>query len=310
MIRSGHTHGAIVPPTRWNNRAWLFHGGAAYDNHAYRNNFSILHVDAKHRMVTRFPWELDPRGPKWEAKETQPYALRVERYGRNQPSPTKYLAWLQHQTRLIDLHQLKVGPSEVPSPAIETLYMRLTTAAPAGESLKKPEPVPLEEALRNRRLVIEGNPGGGKTTFVRRIAWMLCRPGGPPPDLPVSGFPIWVRISELDVHIANTLERPQPGDPATAVDPRWIAHFLASHNGWDLDEEFFESKLREDDTVLLLDGWDEAASQQRRVDIVKLIQEAASQCACRIVVTTRPGVHEGRATLQGFALASIDDLDA
>ena len=45
------------------------------------------------------------------------------------------------------------------------------------------------------------------------------------------------------------------------------------------------------------------------MDIVNLIREAAGQYGCRIVVTTRPGVHEGRATLEGFGLASIDDLD-
>jgi len=43
--------------------------------------------------------------------------------------------------------------------------------------------------------------------------------------------------------------------------------------------------------------------------MVKMIGEAAGQYACRIVVTTRPGVHEGRATLEGFGPASIDDLD-
>jgi len=158
--------------------------------------------------------------------------------------------------------------------------------------------------------VIEGKPGCGKTTFVRWVAWMLCRPGGAPGNLLwLAGFPIWVRISELDQYIARTLESRIAGDPATAVDPRWIAHFLASHRGWDLDEAFFADQFRADDTVLLLDGLDEAGNQQRRVDMVKLIREAAGQYGCRIVVTTRPGVHEGRATLEGFGLASIDDLD-
>jgi predicted NACHT family NTPase len=161
--------------------------------------------------------------------------------------------------------------------------------------------------LQNRRLVIEGKPGGGKTTFVRWIAWMLCRPAGPPPELPVRGFPLLVRISQLDQHIANTLGRPQPGDPTTVADARWIVHFLASQ-GWDLDEAFFRERLEAEDTVLLLDGLDEAANQQRRESIVETIKRAA-QCRCRIVVTTRPGAHEGRATLTGFEKAAIEELD-
>src|SRR5262249_42799616 len=130
----------------------------------------------------------------------------------------------------------------------------------------------------------------------------------PPADLLwLKGFPIWVRISELDEYVVNT---PKGGAaPATVSDARWIAHFLASHKGWDLDEAFFAERFGEEETLLLLDGLDEAATEQRRVDVVKMIREAARQYACRIVVTTRPGVHEGRATLEGFDLASIDELD-
>ena len=318
LILSGHTHGAIERSTRCFDRARLIAGGAAYDNHQYRNNFSILKIDLKRRTAIRRPWELDPRVPKWEEKERQEYSLRIEK-PRSGPldarhaNPAKYIAWLQDKTRSIELNQLHVAPQEVPPPAIDTLFIKLTTAGAAkdGGAPGRGEPVPLEEALRNnRRLVIEGKPGCGKTTFVRWIAWMLCRPGGPPANLPwLAGFPVWVRINELDRHIASTLERPQPGDPATAADARWIAHFLASHRGWDLDEAFFAGQFRVPDTVLLLDGLDEAANQQRRVEMVKLIREAAGDYGCRIVVTTRPGGHEGRATLEAFGLASIDDLD-
>ena len=121
------------------------------------------------------------------------------------------------------------------------------------------------------------------------------------------GFPLLVRISQLDQHIANTLGRPQRGDPTTTADARWIAHFLASQS-WDLDEVFFREKLESEDTILLLDGLDEAANQRRREAVVETIKLAA-QYPCRMVVTTRPGAHEGRATLVGFDKTSIEDLD-
>ena len=312
VILSGHTHGAIEQSTRCYDRARLFVGGAAYDNHQYRNNFSILKIDPHRRTLARRPWELDPRTPKWEEKEKQErYSLRVERPARNQANPARYIAWLQDKTRSMELNQLHVAPQEVPPPAIDTLFIRLTTAAAAkdGSSPGRPEPVPLEEALRsNRRLVIEGKPGCGKTTFVRWITWMLCRPGGAPANLLwLAGIPDLGADQRTRRAYPNTLER-QPGDPATAVDVQWIAHYLASHKGWGLDEAFFADRLREEDTVLLLDGLDEAANQQRRVDMVKLIA-GGTNIGCRIVVTTRPGVHEGRATLEGFGLTSIDDLD-
>ena len=316
VILSGHTHGAIEQPTRYYDRARLFLGGAGYDNHAYRNNVSVLRIDPAARTITRRPWEFDPRKTQWEEKPGGTYSLRTEGRPRDARSPAKYLAWLRDQTQYIDLHQLKVGPGETPPPAIDALYIRLKTSmrAARGEdsaalaAMERAQPVPLEEALRSRRLVIEGKPGGGKTTFARWIAWMLCRPVGPPSDFPLQGFPLLVRISQLDQHIAKTLEARLPGDPAHDTDGRWIAHFMASQ-GWNLDEAFFREKLETEDTVLLLDGLDEAASQTRRERIVQMIHLAAAQCGCHIVVTTRPGAHEGRTTLAGFETASIDDLD-
>jgi formylglycine-generating enzyme required for sulfatase activity len=316
VILSGHTHGAIEEPTRYYGRASLFLGGASYDNQAYRNNFSLFQIDPAARTTRRRPWEFDPRKTRWEAKTEGTYRLRAEERPRGARSPERYLAWLRDKTQFIDLHQLKVGPGETPPPAIDALYIQLKTLLhpPAGEDpaaragMERAQPVPLEEALRSRRLVIEGKPGGGKTTFVRWIAWMLCRPTGPPSDFPLQGFPLLVRISELDQHIAKTLEARDPGDPAHDTEARWIAHFLASQ-GWGLDEAFFREKLEVDNTVLLLDGLDEAASQTRREKIVQMFQTTAAQCGCHIVVTTRPGAHEGRTTLAGFAIATIDDLD-
>ena len=323
LILSGHTHGAVERATRCFDRARLFLGGASYDNHSYRNNFSLLRIDPDARAVIHRPWELDPQKPEWEPKKQRAYSLRTEKSGPGAPSTAKYLAWLRDRTQTIDLHQLKVGPEDAPRPAIDLLYIQLKTAASAmkdpklaagqealaaGEAMERAQPRPLEEVLQNRRLVIEGKPGGGKTTFVRWIAWMLCRLSGPPAGFPVRGFPLLIRISQLDQHIARTLESRRPGDPAQPVDARWIGHFLASQ-GWGLDEEFFRQKLAEEETVLLLDGLDEAASQTRREKIVQMFQLAAAQYRCRMVVTTRPGAHEGRTTLAGFAKASIDDLD-
>ena len=314
VILSGHTHGGVVNSTRKHDRAREILSGAGYDSHQYRNNFSILTIDPEARTLARHPWELDPRGPVWESKPVQRYSLRTENQQTVEPlaNPSRYLVWLRDQTQLIPLQQLNLGLTEVPPPAIDILYVRLKAVPPAGRDLperQEPvglEPVGLEQALANPRLVIEGAPGGGKTTFVRWLAWMLCRPSGPPSDLPVQDrCPLFLRLSELDQHIAKTTGH---GAPAVATDPRWLAHFFAAQ-GWGLDEAYFLKRFAQPDTLLLLDGLDEAATTPRRIQLVQLIAKAAGQFACRFVVTSRPGVHEGRATLTGFAVARIEELD-
>jgi hypothetical protein len=116
---------------------------------------------------------------------------------------TAYFNTLRIETRQIELHELKVERKETPEPNMDALYYPLMTTGhgderrPAGKKAKielagTPAPILLEEALKDRRLIIEGGPGSGKTTFLRRIAWALCREdkGNEGLKLPFDGFRI------------------------------------------------------------------------------------------------------------------------
>lgn len=89
--------------------------------------------------------------------------------------PQAYLKWLREQTATIDIRGLGVGAGKAHSFPIEDLYIPLTTAGESRptESAER-EPVQLLTALVHRRLVIVGDPGSGKTTFLRRIAFELA----------------------------------------------------------------------------------------------------------------------------------------
>jgi formylglycine-generating enzyme required for sulfatase activity len=111
--------------------------------------------------------------------------------------PQAYLKWLREQTATIDVRGLGVGAGKAHSFPIEDLYIPLTTAgepartespslvgiargaalADAGEPRRTEpaprEPVQLLAALVHPRLVIVGDPGSGKTTFLRRVAFEL-----------------------------------------------------------------------------------------------------------------------------------------
>ncbi|MFN0165389.1 MAG: NACHT domain-containing protein [Bryobacteraceae bacterium] len=155
--------------------------------------------------------------------------------------------------------------------------------------------------------MIEGDAGSGKTTFLRRIAWALCRKTRDP-QLDLHGFAILIRVRQLDEHISQTLRRPKAGDPTLADEARWVAHFLASR-GWGLDESFWNDKLNDPQSVLLVDGLDEAVNRQCREEIADLFTNAAARWECHMVVTTRPGAYEGRVTLTGWSKTTIAPLD-
>jgi formylglycine-generating enzyme required for sulfatase activity len=225
---------------------------------------------------------------------------------------SKYFAWLREYTGWIDIRGLQVGSGKVHRFPIRDLYTPLTAAggAPMEALAQKAVPrdrVALEEALTRKRLVITGDPGSGKTTFLRRIAQECCSPSGDL-KLPAGTFPLFLRIAELEEHIATCIERKHDGAPATAEDPEWLLHFLESRK-WDLDADYFDRSLHEERTMVLLDGLDEAPDRVVRERIARLFENATQRYPeCRFVVTTRPGAYQDRATLAGFDQVKIDDL--
>ena len=138
--------------------------------------------------------------------------------------------------------------------------------------------------------------------------------GKTPLQLPRRGFPLYVRISELDAHLAKIWSgqaRDAARDaPTRETDPRWISHFLGMLD-WGATRAFFEAKLSQEDTILLLDGLDEAPGENSRERMANLLNEAARQYPkCRIVVTTRPQALTGETRPDDFADVWIDEFDS
>jgi hypothetical protein len=204
----------------------------------------------------------------------------------------------------------------------------------------------LEEALGHRRLVIVGDPGSGKTTFLRRIAFELARASlegaRPMPEsvpAPQSqrdamltrlwsylragqntaaassrpSFPILIRIADLIDHIDKY--RAEVGKRASPApdDLAWIARFLASRNtifGWGLGPDYFLEKMNSGDAVVMLDGLDEAPERRKREHASRLLEHATAEYKkWRFVVTTRPQSYVGGALLADFHEARIEPLD-
>lgn len=152
------------------------------------------------------------------------------------------------------------------------VYVALDTRTPAPTEhaegpMKRPgaeqESRPLsalEAAAANRSMVLLGDPGGGKSTFVRHLAYCLATgqadalAGWPDPE----ALPVLVLLRDLARSLAGEAPR---------AEPRHLWDFLltwleAKRLGFAADP--LERELEKGRAVVLLDGLDEVPSQEMR----------------------------------------------
>ena len=220
--------------------------------------------------------------------------------------PTLYLHHLHNDCAFIDVRGLIVGSGKAPRLNIGEVYIPLTTTGSSGaRGLDAPRTVSLDESLTHRKLVIVGDPGGGKSTYLKWLAWKCSGPGS-------TQFPILVRIFALEAFIHKKVHSGAPDLPDSAS-ADWLPLYLealSAEFSWNLDADFFRRKLREAFTLILLDGLDEIPDSTRRAHMARWFERAAAAFRdARFVVTTRPATYEGKSTLDDFETVRIGDLD-
>ena len=210
--------------------------------------------------------------------------------------PTRYLKALREETSHFDVQGLKFGDNRAYRFPIEEFYIPLTATSSAG--------VPLQEVLlAHRKLLVVGDPGSGKSTFLRRVAFQSC-------NLYASGglLPVRIEAAVLSSYIAQQQDKKLgPADPAS---PEWIPVFLGAQceeKNRGLGSDYFRAKLKTGGCQVLIDGLDETPDEPSRERLAKLVREAAAAFdGCPFVVTSRP---EGKVPIRDFEEALIADLE-
>ena len=261
----------------------------------------------------------------WRARHANKFPMETV-----DADPQLYLRWLHNDCAFIDIRGLQVGTGKAYKFGIEELYIPLTTTGDPTrkkshqddrELLETSRRIELDQALQQPYVTIIGDPGSGKTTFLRRIAFVICRsllniePDAAQKRLGLKGnlLPIFIRLGELAEHIRHCCDQNENDVPTTKTDPAWLIHFCTQKSrsqNWGLTPDYFSKKLKSGEVILLLDGLDEAPDRLMRETISEIVNQAAKAYPrCPVVVTSRPQAYTEKVILPEFQQVKIDPLE-
>ncbi len=215
--------------------------------------------------------------------------------------------------------RLRVGPTAGGAP--DRAEKALRRGGEAGDFLERGgRDLELSDVLReHRHAVLVGDPGSGKTTFLRFAAQVLARarlqdrPNLAAEHLGLTGeppFPVFVPLNRLAEHLAD----PAHADATCPPDApehflRYLDFTLRGHS-FGLPEGYLRRRVETGGCLLLLDGLDEVPGALRP-RVARIVERVVIESAKtnRHLLTCRTRAYEGTtqlAALPSFRLAPFN----
>ncbi len=191
------------------------------------------------------------------------------------------------------------------------------TRRAGGPGAARKETITVNQALaRHNRLVALGDPGSGKTTFLRYLALLYARDMAENNSLvetrlgldEAGRLPILLPLRKIGAFLTY---RPFPEDGDMERPP--LLDFLIrffTRERIDLPDDFFIEWLTSGKAVIFLDGLDEVADLDLRRRVSRLVEAFARAFPlCRFVVTSRIVGYIGQARLgEDFKTTAVRDF--
>jgi formylglycine-generating enzyme required for sulfatase activity len=271
-------------------------------------------------------WEWDLPG-KVRSLAGRPAARRAAA-----PNPRRYFEKIREENRYIEIRGM--GERVAEKMELREVYTRLRVAAPSREERRSAK---ARKAARKRKrardvkrvmdeasradlelrdlltehsnLVLVGDPGSGKTTFLRFVALNLVgatlgedrkeamgRIGfkGDPP------FPVLVPLGRFGQFLR---EHPDVSTPPESPEHfyRYLDYSLRGYP-FDLPEEYLRNRVLEGGCMLLMDGLDEVPGEEVRERVGRILEQvvmAGNGVGNRHLVTSRVRAYTGKVQLAG-----------
>jgi len=256
--------------------------------------------DATVRAITVVRDALSPYYPDLaaELKRTADNTLAAAPGG---PDRASYFAFLEARYRYMDLGGIspRVG-SRVVRIGMTDLFIPLR-ALPEDPGPEDPPQRParmlaIDELLANRRAVVLGDPGAGKTTLGRFLAYSLSV-GRPPAEALDDCVPIVVRAFEY-------AEATDGGRRKSLHD--FIVDELSDRYG-----SLFDASIRSARCLVVIDGLDEVPDPAQRVRIAQRVDDFAGEYPELFLLVSSRAIGYRQNRLQGgfdhVVLAEFDD---